>query len=228
MIKLVFGLIATVFLTTFSFGQSPANSKNSYDYIGVIHNEVITEFFKNNNTPNMSIEDILKKAEPIILANDLYKSKFGNKYSSISAEEIKTYMPDISNNFSGLVKDANISDDAKSMLNNLLSSLSGATDFDKVYQDVISLEDDVIKSNLSDSEKELVLCSCSVARYSSYHWLVENPKPTFGNSLSARWRWWTIVADVAGGILGAPGGIAGIGAGAVGASLVSEAISNKD
>ena len=225
--KLVFGLIVAAFLTTFSFGQSPANSKNAYDYIGVIHNKVITEFFKQNNTPNMSIEDILTKIKPIILSNSLYKSKFGNKYSSISAEEVKTYMPDISNNFNTVVNDTKISKEAKSMLNELLNSLSGATDFDKVYESIVSFEDRVIESKLSNSEKELVLYSSSVARYSSYLWLVENPKPTYSNSLSTRVRWWSIVADIAGGVLGAGGGPAGVAAGAAGASCVSEAISNK-
>ena len=225
--KLVFGLIATVIFGLTGNAQAPSNDDNPYDYIGVIHNEVITEFFKQNDTPNMSIEDILTKIRPIILKNELYKSKFGSEYSSISPEQVKNYMPDVSNNFNTVVNDTKFSEEAKSMLNELLNSLSGANDFDKVYESVVSFENRVIESKLSNSEKEIVLCSSSVARYSSYLWLVENPKPTYSNSLSSRTRWWSIVADVAGGILGSGGGIAGAAAGAAGASCVSEAISNK-
>lgn len=88
------------------------------------------------------------------------------------------------------------------------------------------IEQKVNQSKLSNSEKEKISGISSIARYSSYLWLVENPRPTFSNSLSARWRWWSIVADVAGGILGAPT-LAGIAAGAAGSSAVSEAISTK-
>ncbi|WP_298397323.1 hypothetical protein [Flavobacterium sp.] len=223
--KLFFGLIATVM---FGFvGNAQSNSKNEYDYLGVIHNEVLSEFFKQFKTPNMSIEEILTKIKPVVLENQKYKSKFGSKYYAITTNQVKQYMPDIANNFNTLVDDQKLSFEAKEFLKELLNSFEGATDFDKIYKNVISLEDRIIASKISNSEKEFVLGATSIARYSSYLWLVENPNPTFTNSLSGRFRWWSIVADIAGGVLGIPGGAAGIAAGAVATSAVSEAISNK-
>ena len=227
--NLLFAAMALVLVlfTNITFSQTPENTKNKFDYLGVIHNEVLKEFFKQNSTPNMSIEEILKKIEPIILENKNYSERFGKEYNSITVEQIKHYMPDIANNFNSVVEDQNISSEAKLYLKELLNSLEGATDFSKVYQSVISFEERVSQSKLSNSEKEIILGSSSIARYSSFLWLVENPKPTFYNSLSARWRWWTLVADIAGGILGAGGSIPGIAAGAAAVSAVSEAISTK-
>ena len=124
--KLVFGLIATVLFINVTFSQSPENPKNDFDYLGVIHNEVLKEFFKKNNTPNMSIEEILKNIAPIILENENYSSRFGKEYNSITVEQIKEYMPDIANNFNTLVDDQKISNEAKSYLKELLNGLEGS------------------------------------------------------------------------------------------------------
>jgi hypothetical protein len=224
--KLVFSLIATVLSST-AFSQGPANSRNTVDYAGVIHNEVLTEFIHQNTTPNMSINEVLKKVQPLVLKNKNYIKRFGSEYTGLTYEQVVENMPDIANNFSTMVNNTRYSSEAKEYLNELLNSLDGATEFARVYESTVALEDRVLASRLSASEKEVVLGASSIARYSSYLWLVENPRPTFSNSLSARTRWWSIVADVAGGILGSGGGVAGTIAGAAGASAVSESISNK-
>lgn len=225
--KLAFGLIATVLFIGTAFSQSPANSRNDLDYVGVIHNEVLTEFVHQNNPENMSINEILEKMKSLVLKNKNYTKRFGSEYNGLTYEQVTENMPDIANNFNNMVNNTRYSAEAKEYLNELLNSLSGATDFNRVYESTVALENRVLASRLSNSEKQVVLSAGSIARYSSYLWLVENPRPTFSNSLSARFRWWSIVADVAGGILGSGGGIAGAAAGAVGASAVSEAISNK-
>lgn len=225
--KLFFCLFTLVLFTNTSFSQSPENSKNSLDYLGVIHNEVLIEFIKLNKTSNMSIDEILLKIKPLMLENQNYREKFGSTYYSVTTNQVKQYMPDVANNFNTLVDDQKISNESKEFLKELLNSFEGETDFNKVYQTVVSLEDRVIASKLTNKEKELVLGTTSIARYSSYLWLVKNPNPTFSNSLSGRFRWWSIVADVAGGIIGAPGGMAGILGGAAACSAVSESISNK-
>ena len=222
--KILFGLIATVMFANVCKAQE--NAKNQYDYIGKIHNEVILEYLKQNTQPNLSIEEILNKVKPVILNNQSYKSKFGLAYSGLTETQIKQYMPDVANNFKNLIDNQNLSSDCKLLLNELMDNISSSQNYNAIYNYVIVFENTVINSNLSNSEKQIILCSSSVARYSSFLWFVIDPKTNNSHS-AARFHWWSVLADVAGGVLGSGGGPAGTAAGATGASLVSEAISNK-
>ena len=81
--------------------------------------------------------------------------------------------------------------------------------------------------NYEKYEKELILSSSSIARYSSYLWLVQKPKTPNDTTESRGRGFWIILADVGGGILGAGGGYAGVAACASAGSLIAEQLTGK-
>ena len=222
--NLFFSLIAIAF-SAITYSQE--NPKNEFDYMGKIHNEVILEFIKNNSKPALSIDEVLTNVKPVILSNNTYKQKFGSQYSNLKEEEVRKYMPDIANNFSTLVNDQKISSEAKKLLNELLGFINNSSEYNTIFKNVIAFEDKVLESNIVKSEKELILSSSSIARYSSYLWLVQKPKTPNDTTASRRRGFWIILADVGGGILGSGGGLAGTVAGAAAGSLIAEQVTGK-
>lgn len=222
--NIFFSLIAIVISTT---TYSQENPKNEFDYLGKIHNEVILEFIKVNSKPALSIDQVLTNVKPVILSNSTYKQKFGSQYSNLKEDEIRKYMPDIANNFSTLVNDQKISSDAKKLLDELLSYINNTSDYNTILKNVITFEDKVLNYDILKSEKELILSSSSIARYSSYLWLVQKPKTPNDTTESRGRGFWIILADVGGGILGAGGGYAGVAACASAGSLIAEQLTGK-
>lgn len=222
--NIFFSLIAIVISTT---TYSQENPKNEFDYLGKIHNEVILEFIKVNSKPALSIDQVLTNVKPVILSNSTYKQKFGSQYSNLKEDEVRKYMPDIANNFSTLVNDQKISSDAKKLLDELLSYINNTSDYNTILKNVITFEDKVLNYDILKYEKELILSSSSIARYSSYLWLVQKPKTPNDTTESRGRGFWIILADVGGGILGAGGGYAGVAACASAGSLIAEQLTGK-
>ncbi len=224
--KLVFGLISTILLAFNGIAQE--NSKNNYDYVGRLHNEILSELVTKNDVAKMSLPEIEAKVKTIALANKNYMERFKDApYVSLSENDIQKGMADYPNKFANIVNKSNVSSEAKEKLNELIGYCldNGEKMSSKeLFGYIISFEDTVMKSDLKEEEKGLILSATSVARYSNQFWTVQQ---TVENSTSRFWHWFgDLLGGVAGGIAGSfiePG--VGTYAGAIiGAGVVSGSI----
>lgn len=224
--KLVFGLMSII-LFTFS-GNAQENSKNKYDYVGSLHNEILGELVTKYDVAKMSLPEIEEKVKIIALSNKNYTERFKDApYVSLSEKDIQNGIADYPNKFVNIVNKSNVSEEAKEKLNELISHLleNGEQMSSKeLFNYIVSFEDKVIESNLKEEEKGLILSATSVARYSNYFWTVKEPVKS---STSRFWHWFgDLLGGVAGGVAGSfiePG--VGTYAGAViGAGVVSGSI----
>lgn len=218
--NLLFGLIATA---TFVLNMNAqANTNNPYDYVGKMHNEIVLDFLRINTSNNMSINDILTKVKPVVLANSIYKAKYSKTYYGLTEEQVRQNMPDVVNNFKNTINTQNLTTNTKNYLNELLGFIVSTSSNSKIYSDIVSFENRVSSSKISQKEKELVLGCSSIGRYSSNLWLIQNPTPNSNSN-----KFWTILGDIIGAGLGWSGGLAGIVACGSAGSLIGNQIDGK-
>ncbi len=199
-----------------------SNPKNEFDYVGLIHNEIVSEFVKQTEGEKPTNEEVLEIVETITLSSPEYVKRFGKEYQGLTIEQVNEGIKDFPNEFKNIINGLPISSDAKRIFNGLLDETfeieNSGLSYERYREYVLNLEDNIINDKtLPKNEKDAVLCSTSIARYSSYLWLVKNP-----DSTAKKFFGWVIAGDVAGGILGAVfGGVVGaIGGASGGSSLV--------
>ncbi|WP_293891492.1 hypothetical protein [Flavobacterium sp.] len=226
--NLLFGLIATVLLSNLSFGQSAANSKNEFDYVGKLHNEILSQLIKNNKVSEMSISEISKKVKEIALSNQNYLDKFkGVGYYELTDEDIKKGIADYPNKFASITDNAKISSGAKETLTKLIVYLfdnGEKLDSKELYNFIISFENEVNNSELKDDEKGLILSTTSIVRYSNFYWTNQQ---TLTNTQSRFWHWFgDAIGGLAGGLIGnaMEPGLGAYSGAVIGAGIVSGSI----
>ena len=262
--NLLFGLMATLMFSFFGFGKSvaiqldPSNSKNKYDYVGVMHNKGL-ESFINNYKKIDGLESNKKMSfTTLINANTLYLGQ-DNSINQFNALLIKNnslfaYLKSIGNSNSTFITafdaiDFKPSNGFKEIYIQMLNSVDEInfkddTSLNTYVETIKTIEDNILESSLKTNEKEILLATASVARYSCCYWFYNtsiaswNPQkmdtPKMPNIIK-----WDIAAGAGGGVTGAiiggtvtipaggigavPGWVAGAITGAVGGS-VSEAV----
>lgn len=183
--------------------NNPSNPKNVFDYIGQIHNQIVYEFLIQTGGQTLTNQQVLDKVKLITLANPDYISHFGTNYQDIKEAEVDAGIDDFPNQFENIIDGLPISSEAKGIFNALMTETfeienSGLT-YAKYRTYVLDLEDNIINNTtIPSNEKNGILYSTSVARYSSYFWLESNP-PTSQKKFFG----WVIAGDVVGGIVGA-------------------------
>jgi hypothetical protein len=206
----------------------PSNSKNEFDYVGQIHNQIVSAFVETTEGEKLTNTEVLEKVKSITLANDDYKKLFEAEYYELAEEHVNEGLKDFPNEFRNMIDSFAITSKAKTIFNELLSNTfeieNTEISFAKYRDYVLSLEDFILnKSTLEKREKDVILCSTSVARYSSYLWVGSNPQPEAKKHLG-----WVIAGDVVGGILGGIfGGVVGAISGASGGSSLVHTINES-
>lgn len=202
--------------------NDPSNPKNEFDYVGVIHNQIISDFVRQTEGEKLTNEEVLDKVKTITLSNSDYIKHFGTEYLGLTIEQVNEGIEDFPNEFANIINGLTIRTETKDIFNALLGETfeieNSQLSYDKYREYVLTLEDSIIDNKtLPKNEKDAVLYSTSVARYSSYLWIGNNQ-----NSTSKKHFGWVIAGDVAGGIIGGIfGGVGGaIGGASGGSSLV--------
>ena len=203
--------------------NEPSSPKNEFDYVGLIHNQVVSEFVKQTEGEKLTNEEVLDKVKTITLSNPDYAKRFGTEYLGLTIKQVNEGIKDFPNEFKNIINSLPISSEAKEIFNGLLNETfeieNSDLSYDRYREYVLILEEKIIDNkSLPKKEKEAVLCSTSVARYSSYLWFGKINE----GSTSKKFFGQVIAGDVAGGILGAVfGGVVGaIGGASGGSSLV--------
>jgi hypothetical protein len=206
----------------------PSNSKNEFDYVGKIHNQVVAEFVETTEGEKLTNTEVLNKIKSITLANADYNKLFESEYYELTEEHVNEGLKDFPNEFRNIIDSFALSSKAKTIFNELLSNTfeieSSEISYAKYKDYLLNLEDFIMnKSTLEKREKDAILCSTSVARYSSYLWVGSNPQPE-----SKKHFGWVIAGDVVGGILGGIfGGVVGAISGAAGGSSLVHTINES-
>ncbi len=212
--KKVFAM--AIFLLSFVVGaQAQSNPQNEFDYVGKIHNEVLSKFIQQNGGKKSSISQVIEQVKAITLANADYSTRFGTQIPTITEAQVKEGFADYPNQFKNLIAATNISNGTKAKLNELLGIISNAqgknSSYEEVYALIVAYEVKIKNADLPKNEKEIIFGASSVARYSSKMWIGE-PNSTNGKLA-------VVLADIGGGILG--GVLGGPGWGVFGAALGS-------
>lgn len=241
--NLLFGLIATLMFSLFGFGKSiaiqldPSNSKNKYDYIGVMHNKGLDSFINNykniyglESNKKMSFTTLIN-SNTLYLGQDISINQFNA--SLIKNNSLLTYLKSIGSSNSTFISafDAiNIkpSNEYNEYYIQMLNAVDGINEKDeaslKTYIELMkNVENTIQVSTLQTNEKDMLLAISSVARYSSSYWFYKtsnsnwNPNNVPHTSCKTIIKW-----DIAGGAGGAAsgaiiGGTVTIPAGGIGA-----------
>ena len=208
--------------------SNPANPKNEFDFVGEIHNQIVSEFITETEGQKLTNKEVLEKVESITLSNTDYSKHFGTEYYGLTEEQVDEGINDFSNEFENIISDLPISEESKAIFNELIGKTFEIENSQLSYEEykdyVLQLEEKTFDNNaLPEKEKDSILYTTSVARYSSYLWVGSKD-----DSTSKKHFGWVIAGDVAGGIIGGIfGGVGGAISGASGGSSLVHTINES-
>lgn len=219
--------------------DDPENPLNNWEECGKKHNVILTyvinyeKTLENSGLTNSEIAD-----KCIMASNNYFNQKYAQDYNNIQSpftvDKIRSILNDGDNKFTNVIQSLSTSDKVKeksSELINMMYNLA-STDKDTEYADVkasiVDFENSIMNdASLNQEEKDQLLKTTSIARYSSYLWSNTIDKADSVSSVTGKKKWWkwlvVAVCDVAGGAAGTAAGsgvlsVAGAIAGAAGAS----------
>ncbi|WEA02091.1 hypothetical protein [Mucilaginibacter sp. SJ] len=152
-------------------GLQPANSANLFDSVGVWHNTGLNYVLAYLNDRKQTRLEQVNQATIM----------FGHEVMNIEASpkmlaSLNRVLADSAAHFRNIIAKAPLSAAAKTWLQKLFETVEKANpqnpDYTLLKQNLIAIENDVaIDAKLSLNEKQAILGTASVARYSAYYWL---------------------------------------------------------
>lgn len=215
--KLVFGLIATVALTSISFAQS--NSKNPHDSFGKLHNEVVAVYQAQYAGKGLSMAETCAQTEKIVNQNAAIVALNGGKYVKVNTELIVESSGDFKNQFVNVINNSKLSGEGKLRAQELLNYMftiaftEQYTTYDAFYSHIVEFENSILSnSKLTAADKTSILCGTSTARYSIHFWNKQYGGANQPNTVAKRGFWGSLIVgicDVGGAVVGyLEGGVA--------------------
>ncbi len=219
--------------------DNPENPLNNWEECGKKHNVILNyviTYQKTLDNSGLTNSEIADKC--IVASNNYFNQKYAQDYnntqSPFTVDKIRSILNDGDNKFSNVIQGMNASDKVKAKSSELINMMYNlaSTDKDTEYEDVkasiVSFESSIMNdASLSQAEKDQLLQTTSIARYSSYLWSTTIDKSDSVSSVTGKKKWWkwlvVAVCDLAGGAAGTAAGggvlsVAGAIAGAAGAS----------
>lgn len=215
--------------------QNPSNPKNKFDYVGEIHNQIISVYVEKFGREKKSTDEICRIIQEIALKNEnLQKLPDAKENSKVDCDLIKKGIEDFPNQFKNIVESIDISTNAKSKLQELIdynfdvAFKAENTNYNEYYKHIIDYESDIIINEGAYNKKDIkiLLSASSTARYSANFWKKEIDETDISNVITKRkwWQWAIVgVADV----VGVAGGGIGTGASASTAAYTMTNPKNK-
>lgn len=178
----------------------PVNSENPYDSVGRIYNELFETYYATENLPQ-SISAIASRVEFLANANSEFSTLKTVNYHVVSTERVEYIISRSDTIVSEIIKDSDMTDSAKLSLDTFINSLlvlSAKEDSVEVlYNFVVSYEIEVLSNSmLTERDKQIILTTTSIARYSTY---VANRRPKKNTDPD----WIIFVGNIIGGTDGA-------------------------
>lgn len=219
---------------------NPANSQNSYDYVGKIHNEIVSEYVnKYSSDENISIGKICSVVDSLAASNQDFLQIKTSAYQPVDSLVIQNGVLDFENNFSHIIDSLNISQSAKDELSDLEDYLFARSldlnepSLSDINTHIITMETSILNDNTyTQAELKILLSATSTARFSccfwnNYYMYRATSKQSISMAKRKWWQWLIVgAADVGGAIAGAGGTAAG--AVTVGATASSAAYTMTD
>ena len=184
--------------------EGPSNALNSWDESGAIHNEVLQKVVDNQHKLNNDFNSY------VTYASEVYIADYGNpNQETLGTERVRTILADSLNFYKNRVLETTYSESVKTRLFDLINIFETVVKGDEIgysefKAEIVNLENDIINDRISLEEKEILLKTTSVARYSCYFWINELQLSNNRSERRRKWWKWAIVglADVAGGFVG--------------------------
>jgi hypothetical protein len=217
--------------------DSAANPNNPFDSVGYLHNIILQEtrntWIDSPGSASNNFNAVINYFNENNLSINLTFSEVMLMDSLINSDTSKNQLI--------FLNSLNYSSNFKTILGNIFTLTKIASNYDSYEDfkmDMIVIENGIVANNLlSESEKNSLLSSASVARHSVLYWAREsaglnsdsntnsNPNGPIGKSIFKAIRQWlkdhpVATADIGGAIAGASGGWLGALFGAAGASIV--------
>ncbi|WP_157761389.1 hypothetical protein [Chryseobacterium camelliae] len=219
--------------------DNPENPLNNWEECGKKHNVILTYVITYQKTLDNSGLTNSEIADKCIMAsnnyfNQKYAQDYNNTQSPFTVAKIRSILNDGDNKFSNVIQGMNASDKVKAKTSELvnmmynLASTDKNTEYAEVKARIVDFEAGIMNdASLSQAEKDQLLQTTSIARYSSYLWSNTIDHSDSVSSVTGKKKWWkwvvVAVCDFAGGAAGTAAGggvlsVAGAIAGAAGAS----------
>lgn len=220
--KKVILIFSFSFIGYILYGQG--YNKNKYDYIGVAHNEILTEYYKDSEiNKNLTMQEAMDKIIMLSYNNNIVKSINGTtklKYEWATARNYEIVASDYANNFSNIINKTSLGQVAKELILELFKKAESGdfNNLENFYREINSLEDKIMQSRLKEFEEVILLGSCSVARHSAFLAFGKSGLTYSSENKAKKGDPWRVVADIVGGAIG--GTASGLGSTLTGGALV--------
>lgn len=179
---------------------SPSNTKNPYDYVGRIHNEVLDAYFATDSLPvtfSTIVDDVVLKASENVSFSNLdtipyvlsSSARISYIYTNPISCQLGTLLQAISN--------VKVRLDYGTFIAAFLALCDQKDDYGVLYEIIVNYEAAVLyDTSISEIDKTTILKSTSIARHSAY---ARKKKPKKNKDPD----WAMMVSNVFGGIEGA-------------------------
>lgn len=189
--------------------NNPANPKNKFDYVGDIHNQIVSVYVQKYGRKERPVNEICLLTQEIASENeDIQKLPDADANIKVDCDLIKKGIEDFTNQFENIVASFDISEAAKFKLQELInynfeiSFQVEDTEYSLYYNHVVEYEDSIINNDqYSKKDVKILLSASSTARYAGYYWKMELNETSLTTSAQRRkWWQWAIIgaADLAG------------------------------
>ncbi|MBG6129765.1 hypothetical protein IWQ47_000933 [Aquimarina sp. EL_43] len=194
------------------------DSKNPYNYVGEIHNEIVNAFVINHSNEKLDVDEIVAVVENLANVNQNFLRIKDEEYTPVDSSIILKGANDFENNFHTIINSLDLSSQAKDKLVTVVDYLfdkaysSREPNLEDVQKNLIKFENDILSNKgFNELEKRTILSAISTARYSTCYWYnYYGAIKVADNSITKKRKWWQWlivgVADVGGAIAGSAGG----------------------
>lgn len=150
---------------------NPENSSNPYDIAGQLHNDLLEAYLPNEDNM-LSGLDIFTEVETLALADSRFITLAGGTYTTPNYLVLNAIHADPVSTTPAVIAAANLGTAAKLTLSQFLDHViylyTSNTVFGDSYDEIIAFESQVLTGSYTLKEKEILLTTASIARYSLY------------------------------------------------------------
>lgn len=215
------------------------NPENPYNYVGIIHNEIVLEYINKYEDNTVDLNTIISRVDELGRNNPNFREYMDENYTTINPEILMEGAHDFNNQFANTIQKMPISQKAKDELSKLVNYLfevgynEQETSLEEVSAFISELERSIIANDVFDKDDQRVLLSAvSTAMHSTCLWYnvysQTSERATSNNNISlfAKRKWWQwAIIGVSDAVGAAVGAVPAAGtAGVAGATVVTAAV----
>lgn len=149
----------------------PGNPQNPFDAAGQLHNTITYAWQLDERTPGQ-LEAVLKDVEELAVREEVFHQLAGSAYVSPSHSLLKNIMDMQEASIGPIITKASMSPVAGKSLEGFIHKVMelDTTDlhYRTIYSYIVEYEDNIMKQDLTERDRKVMLLTASVARHASY------------------------------------------------------------